>query len=450
MKKIFTTAVALLGAFSLLAEGYQVNLQSTKQTGMGHVGTAMKLGAESMHFNPAGMVYMTESVDLSAGASAISAKVKYTTPNGSTAKTDNPLSTPIYFYAGFNIYEGKLAAGISVTTPYGSSLDWGTNWAGATSVQSISLKSFVYQPTVSVKIVDGLTFGAGLMVATGDFTLSRALMSAAKFQYIGTLPIPQPYKDLIAQYKGLVPASAELGGTSSVRFGYNLGLMFDPCEKVSIGVSYRSKIKMQVDKGNATLTYASLAIEQMLSALGQMNPALSIPPLDQGTFDASLPLPSNFNIGVSYKATERWLFALDAQFVGWKAYDRLKVTFTENVLNGYSIDTPKDYKNTISYRFGAQYVTTDRLTLRGGVYFDETPVRSAIYNPETPGNNKLGFSLGLTFEPYKNFCIDFAALYINGIARNGSYTNPLDPNDVFAGKYKSTAFSASLGLAYKF
>ena len=38
----------------LAAEGFQVNAQSTKQAGMGHVGAALKLGAESMHFNPAG------------------------------------------------------------------------------------------------------------------------------------------------------------------------------------------------------------------------------------------------------------------------------------------------------------------------------------------------------------------------------------------------------------
>ena len=40
-------------SLALWAEGYQINTLSAKQEGMGHVGVAMKLGSESMIFNPA-------------------------------------------------------------------------------------------------------------------------------------------------------------------------------------------------------------------------------------------------------------------------------------------------------------------------------------------------------------------------------------------------------------
>ena len=52
-KITFMNRLIALACLSLLpgtyaaAEGFQVNAQSTKQAGMGHVGTAMKLGAES-------------------------------------------------------------------------------------------------------------------------------------------------------------------------------------------------------------------------------------------------------------------------------------------------------------------------------------------------------------------------------------------------------------------
>lgn len=56
MKKVIALAcLSMLPMTYVAAEGYQVNAQSTKQAGMGHVGVAMKLGAESMHFNPAGL-----------------------------------------------------------------------------------------------------------------------------------------------------------------------------------------------------------------------------------------------------------------------------------------------------------------------------------------------------------------------------------------------------------
>ncbi|MDE7180125.1 MAG: aromatic hydrocarbon degradation protein, partial [Muribaculaceae bacterium] len=55
----------------MMAEGYQVNSLSTRQLGMGHTGFAMKLGAESQFFNPAGMAFMKDKVDISASFNAI-------------------------------------------------------------------------------------------------------------------------------------------------------------------------------------------------------------------------------------------------------------------------------------------------------------------------------------------------------------------------------------------
>ena len=51
----------------------------------------------------------------------------------------------------------------------------------------------------------------------------------------------------------------------------------------------------------------------------------------------------------------------------------------------------------MTYRIGASYKTTDRLVLRAGVYYDQSPIRKKLYNPETPGMDKLGLSAGLTF-----------------------------------------------------
>lgn len=428
MKKLFFLLLAGIITLPVWAEGYQVNVLSAKQTGMGHVGTGMKLGAESMHFNPAGLVFLNNHVDLSVGVSAVSAKAKYT--NGAySAKTDNPISTPMYAYAGFRIYD-NLAAGISLTTPYGSSLKWPKNWKGAHLIQDIELKSFVLQPTLSYKIIDKLSIGAGLMMAVGNVNLSRALIP------VGYM-MPEPLKDV-------VPVAATLDGKANVRVGYNIGVMYDVSEKVTLGLSYRSKIKMKVKEGNAKLDFANEQIKEQLTQAGL------VPPLEDGTFKAELPLPSNTTLGVSYRPNDKWLLGVDLQFVGWHAYDSLNVIFTENVLNGYTIKAKKDYKNTMIYRVGAQYQATERLDVRAGLYYDQSPIREDNYNPETPGMNKLGMSAGLSFEPYKNLQIDFAFLYIKGFSRDGSYPDAFSPNKVFSGKYETNAITASLGLAYSF
>lgn len=460
MKKFFLSLLVSVVMLPVFAEGYQVNVLSTKQTGMGHVGTGMKLGAESMHFNPAGLAFMKNTFDLSVGASAVMANAKYT--NGDySEKTDNPLSTPVYAYVAFKIYD-NFAAGISLTTPYGSSLKWPKNWRGSNLIQDISLKSYVVQPTFSYKITERLSIGAGLNLAIGNVKLSRALFSPTEFQMLGTAiemneNIPGAIKDPIVQsvreIAGTVPVSATLDGKAKVRVGYNVGIMFDASDKVTLGLSYRSRIKMKVDAGEAELNYASLKIEGLFQQLGKLNPEMAVPPLNEGTFEAELPLPSNTTVGVSYRPCDRLQLALDIQYVGWSAYDSLNVRFTENVLNGYSIKAEKDYKNTIIARVGAEYRATERLDVRAGIYFDQSPIRSGNYNPETPGMNKMGFSTGLSFEPVKNFQIDFAFLYIQGFCRSGSYnfTNVVTKKpEVFSGRYHSNAYTASLGVSYKF
>lgn len=430
MKKVFSLVACSLVSLSMFAEGYQVNLQSARQAGMGHVGTGMKLGAESMHFNPAGLTSIQNTVDLSAGVSGVFTNVEY--KNGAYKhKADNEVSTPMYFYAGFKIYD-NLAAGISVTTPYGSGLNWGKDWAGAHLVQDISLKSFNFQPTIAYKPFEKLSIGAGLMIMTGDVTISRA------FFPIGGIPnLPND----------VALASASLSGKSKIGVGFNIGAQYDITDQITVGVSYRSKVKMKVNEGTAELSFASDAIKKLLEATGK------VPPLDQGTFNASMPMPSNLNFGVSYKPTEKITLAAELQFVGWAAYDSLNIKFTENVLGGYDIKAEKNYRNTFIYRVGAEFQTTDRLDLRVGAYYDETPIRSYLYNPETPGMNKLGLTFGFTFRPVKNLSIDGAFTYTHGFERSGSYqyVNPLTGrNENFSGDYKVSAFTPTLGLRYNF
>ena len=431
MKKLFLSLLASVTLSSAFAEGYQVNVLSTKQTGMGHVGTGMKLGAESMHFNPAGLVYLNGHMDMSVGISGIFSNARY--KNGDySAKTDNSVGTPVYAYVGYRIYD-NLAAGISLTTPYGNSLKWPQAWKGAHLIQDITLKSYIIQPTLSYKILDNLSVGVGLQIAMGNVNLSRAL-----------LPVGALVPILGADYQDVVPVSATLDGKSKVKLGYHIGVMYDVCDKVTLGLSYRSRVRMKVKEGTAELDYASEKIKDLLDATGQ------IPPLDKGTFHAQLPLPSNTTFGVSYRPTDRWELALDLQFVGWSAYDSLNVVFNEKVLKIEDIKAEKNYKNTMIYRIGAQYMATDRLDVRLGLYYDQSTIRKNNYNPETPGMGKIGISTGCSFEPYRNLQIDFAFLYIQGVSRHGSYPDKYSPGGKFSGKYESNAVSASLGLAYRF
>lgn len=480
MKKIIALACfSILPLSYAAAEGYQVNSQSAKQSGMGHIGAAMKLGAESMHFNPAGMVFMDKNVDLSLGLSGVFANAKYS-HDGYTAKSDNKVSTPLYAYAAFKIYD-CLAAGVSINTPYGSTINWGRDWKGAHLVQDISLQAFNIQPTVSWKIMDKLSVGAGLMMEFGNIELNRALIAPGAMSGLANGLIPQlgpilgSNPELAAQLPALIAemkkydnvsaASVSLKGDAGIRLGFNVGAMYDINDKLTVGLSYRSKVKARVKEGDVTLSYANeLAFKGLLSQVngllstlppmpGIPTNGINIPPLDQGTFSAELPLPDNWNVGLTFKPTNRWILSGEVQFVGWGAYKSLAVNFhPSSELGAYDIDAPKKYKNTRIYRLGAQFAATNRLDVRLGTYFDESPVEDNYLNPETPSMDKLGLTAGLSFRPLESLSVDFAFSYVTGFGRDGSYTDAdlLGQPRTFSGHYNVYAITPSIGLSYAF
>jgi hypothetical protein len=94
MKKIIFTFAALCPLL-VLGQGYQVNLQGQKQIAMGHTGTALKLDAASVFFNP-GAVSMLEHNSIIVGISPIFANSAFRSgTTGQTFRTDNPWARPL-------------------------------------------------------------------------------------------------------------------------------------------------------------------------------------------------------------------------------------------------------------------------------------------------------------------------------------------------------------------
>lgn len=480
MKKFLITQLFCLLMMASFAEGYQVNLLSARQSGMGHTGVALKLGAESMHFNPAGLVFMKKGFSFSAGVTPAFSFINYINADDKTVSTDNPVGTPFYLYAAYKPMD-DFAFGLSLTTPYGNSLDWGKNWAGAHMVQSVALKSFVLQPTVSYKILDNLSIGAGAMIMYGNFDLNKGLIAVGGMEKIGAgvsalaakfgQSMPNPFVD---KYQDIVPVSANLKSDAELYYAFNVGILYDLNEKFSFGLSYRSKMLANVKGGDAKISYYDKSIEGYFNAVNAkidgfntMLPASSqishlLPSLNTGNFDATLPMPANTTFGLAYKANEKLTLTADLQFVEWSIYKNSKFDFYPTDINATAaektdldradVTIDKNFNNTFIYRLGAQYIMNDIFVFRAGAYFDETPCNSNYYNPETPGMDKLGLSLGSTITLMKGFNIDMSMTYINGFDNKASVTDPnkLIVEQKFSGTYNSYALIPSIGLSYSF
>lgn len=456
-KALLSIGLLLSTALSASAEGYQINTLSARQLGMGHTGVALKLGAESMIFNPAGLGFSSSTGDLSGAFTAIKsdAKAKYLSQ---TYRTDNSISTPLAFNAAFRIYD-NLQFGISFYTPYGSGINWTANWPGAVLNQKVSLKVYTVQPTFAWRITPKLSVGAGVALAWGTVDLDKGLVSASTMDaMLGMLSATGMSQamglDPDFRFGHTTPASVNLTGKSSLAVGANIGVMYDVSESVTIGASFRSKMTMKVKSGEATVSYANEIARTVLEKdLGIINKA---------NFEASMPCPYVLTAGASWRPIDKLTLAADLQLTGWKTYKTLNIDFLADQLDQYDQHLVKDYSNAWAIRLGAQYAVTERFDARLGLMIDTTPVNKRHYNPETPGMTKIGPSLGLSFRPVKNLSIDAGMMFVLGTgADNASctYTDllaakmpalKLPAEQTFTADYSVTAFTPSIGIRYSF
>ncbi len=443
MKK-FTVALAtmVLVSATAMAEGYQVNTLSARQNGMGHTGTAMHLGAESMIFNPAGLGFMEQTLEVSGSVTAIIATAEATMPDGSKYTTDNTPSTPMAFNLGMNVYD-NFKAGVSFYTPYGSGINWGMNWPGSVLNQKVTLKAFTVQPTLAWRPIKNLSVGIGAMVTWGTVDLYKGLVPTGTFNGLLAAAGLPGIED--------TPASINLNGKASITAGVNAGIMWDINEKWTVGFSFRQKMNLRVKCGTAMVTYANETAQALLQNSLQI--------LNEANFTASMPAAAVYNFGVSYKPVKKLILAFDAQLTGWKAYKSLDIEFLSEQLAPYNQFITKDYRNSWTFHLGGQYDLTERLQLRAGLMIDTTPVNKAHYNPETPGMTKIEPSLGFSFSPIKNFSIDAALMYVAGTGvKNASCTYDdlllksmgMPYEQTFTADYHVHAWNPSLGVTFKF
>ena len=368
-------------AGTAMAEGYQINSLSTKQIGMGHTGVALKLGAENMYFNPAGMAYMDKTLDLTGSFTGIMPTATATV-DGKEYETDNGVSTPISVNAAFSIYP-NLKGGIAFYTPYGSSINWTDNWPGSVLNQNVSLKAFTIQPTLAWAINDKFSIGLGAMVTWATVDLNKGLVSASTadnvinaMKTLGQLPAS------VGSFGSTTPASVNLNGKTRIAVGFNIGAMYNVNDRLTFGASFRSKMDMKVKAGEAHVSYAN--------ELAQTLTGETIDLINNANFKAQMPCPWVLSLGASYKPVDRLTLAFDARLTGWHAYKSLDVEFLDEQLvqKGLNQYIPKHYKNSWCFSLGAQYALTERFDLRAGLMVDTSPVDKNYYNPETPRHDQ--------------------------------------------------------------
>ena len=418
MKIKILAIVSVFVSSSVFAGGYRVALQGQSATGMGHTGVSASENSETVFFNPAGMSFLEKKFDVTTGVTLIDGVTKYQNAgSNASAETDNPIGTPLSVYVAQK-YGQDLSYGLGFYTPFGNSVEWQSDWPGSHLVNNISLTTMFFQPTISYKYKDIISFGVGPSFVSGSVTFNRNLSTA------------------LVDENG-DRANVTIKASNITAWGYNVGLLIKPIKAVSFGASYRSQVDLKARGESANF-------ENIPSSLSTV--------YADTTFDADLVLPAELTVGVSFNVANT-VVAIDVNRTFWSAYENLDIMFNSGIDPSLN---PRQYRDVNIYRFGLQHKLLNNLTLRAGAYYDESPISDGYYTPETARNDSIGITAGASYQLTKRLGFDLSFLYLMFDEFNGSYDyighdDDAATNDTaFGGDYLSSVATIGFGLNYKY
>ena len=445
---------AVLSPASVAAQGSAVITHGSCATSMGAAGVASPCDdGSAILFNPGALA--TQGSVISAGAALITTEGSFTYDyTGQTVHRESETTPVPSAYAAFRIGE-QWAAGIGVFAPYGLGVEWPLEFEGRYVSYDTQLKNIYIQPTVSYRINDRFSVGAGVDYVRGDIEinqradLSRVIVPGQSFSF-AALGIPDATDFADIKLEGEATSwTFHLGGTAKIT------------DKLNLGVRYLHGVTLEYD---GTATFEQVPTGLILAAGNPLGLPAGTPvdnvvgPRfadgqtlgDQGVA-TELELPSQLVVGLAYQATPRVKLLFDFQRTGWDSFGTSPIDFLDAGADTVLI---LDYQNAHTFRFGTDFAATDALDLRFGFIFNTAAERAASVSPLLPEAERNYLTAGLGYRLPMGLRLDAAYQYIDQSDRRGRVRGrdrlTQGPNDLNVGVYSVNAHILSATVAWHF
>jgi long-chain fatty acid transport protein len=364
----------------------------------------------------------------------------------------------------------KFALGVAAYAPWGLELDWekdATQNPGSFSAYHSYYKRYGVTPTLSYKVSDKLAFGVGVTVGRSEAGADANKYGMQEFLVNDTinasnaLPIPPGTAGVPdtatttgeaairytaaasgatdpAQIAALTQAAtlmttyatnsvnvgADVRGVPTlahgtaigmelqddINYSYNLGVMYKPIETITVGLTYRSECDADFEGD------------------------VFVDGVKQGTATMDYNHPQQIQAGVRYQPHNRFSIECDLVWTDWSINKKQASILDEplmiEVLPGVSVPVTdetfyRDWEDTKQLRFGMEYILNDMITLRGGYFYDPTPIPDTTLDLQWPDADKKTYSLGAGFN-FGRYTIDAVlqytdieqARYVGGESKN--------------------------------
>jgi long-chain fatty acid transport protein len=338
---------------------------------------------------------------------------------GSSTSYDNEATlhaVPQLFYTQ-SLKDTPVTLGLGIYSPYGLGETWPQDTGFRTVGTESKLSYFTINPVVATKLPWNLSVAAGLMVNYSSVDLEEGLT-------------PIPNHDLF-EFKG-----------DGWNLGYNLGLRWQPIEKLSFGLTYRSSSRMDYNGNTGT------------GSLGGTPPLQALPTrYSAGTFNFRFPL--EVAGGLSYRPTHKWNLEFDAEYTDWSELGNF--TIHQNSANPdvplNNVPVAFDWTSSWYFEWGVTRYFDNGWHVSAGYIFNENAEPNAHYTPLVSDEDRHFFSLGTGYKG-KHFSFDVAYqlgygpdMTVTGSAAPLGYPSTYHPAD---GTYSFLSNAILVTVGYHF
>ena len=454
-----TMAVAMAAALALtpaavVASGFQLVEQNGSGLGNAFAGQAAGVqDASAIFFNPAaltrvpgkqfvvsvsGIAISNKFTDLGSGRPFLPGARPVTVPvplggSGGDAGAFNPIPNAYLSWEA----SPRVWLGLGVNAPFGLKTEWDDDWLGRFHAVKSDVKTININPTVAFRASDMLSLGVGVSYQRVSAELSQSVAYGGIAAGVAsTRGGSAALVGILAQLGGPAGMAREGAGTvegDDWSWGFNAGATVKLGEPGRLAVTYRSKLKHELD-GDAVFAGAPSFLTS--GPLGTLGAGLNAR-FAGGPVTAKIELPETLSVAGAYEGEKLDLLA-DWTWTGWSSIESLPIERADGTALS---DAPLRFEDIWRVGFGVNYQASERLKLRFGTAFDRAPVQDEFRTPRLPDQDRTWAAAGFQYKLGKNGAVDFgyAHLFIKEASSNrlNQDSSTSAPSGPLVGSYKS-------------
>lgn len=414
-KILLAAVLAVPAVHSVVANGFRNPPAGGEELGQIGGKIASVDDASAISQNPANLVSVTNRQVLAA-ATIVNAEAKFTSPMGGSATTKDDWKFLPDVYGAWPVMGDKLAFGFGITTPFGQSTEWSKDSIlRYTAPYYAEITVVDFTPTVAYRLNDQLSLGAGVDVFWSDFNVKQIYPWSAVTRDPAA---PDGQAEFSADGEGI---------------GGNVALTWDATKRQRVALTYHSPVTVDYD--------GSFRVDNIPPAVSMAMPMIT----QRSDFSTKIDFPAVAGLGYLFKATDKLKLEADVEWIEFSRYDDLPLNAHNDSPLLQSSSIPQNWKDTWTFGVGADWQLSQKIVLRAGYIYVESPIPDSTLAPTLPDADRHVVSIGIGYK-YRGQSLDLA--YAHSFFDDRNVQNNINP--AYNGKYELTSDLIGVSYGYNF